>query len=270
MTLPLDRYLAACEEAAFAAGEVLMEWANRFAATEKAPRDLVTEADVASQDTIRKVLSDAFPLHGFLAEENAAFPSQDDGLRWIVDPLDGTVNYVHRLPNYAVSIALEQHGVPLVGVVYDPVSVEFFSAIRGGGAFFNRNRIQVSDVQTLSRALVANSFASSVRRGDREVAEFEEVLFVAQATRRMGSSALNLAYLAAGRFDAYWARSTKIWDIAAGVLLVTEAGGVVTTLDGGPLDLANPRFIAAATPSLHKELRQTLERAAGGGAEPPG
>jgi myo-inositol-1(or 4)-monophosphatase len=259
MPLPLDHYASVCEQAARAGGAVLLDWADRFAAREKAPRDLVTEADVASQDTIQAILEKAFPTHGFLGEEDAVVPSQSDDLQWVVDPLDGTANYVHRLPNYAVSIALEQRGEPLVGTVFDPVSRECFSAIKGGGAYLNGKRLGVSRTVSLSEALVANSFSASVRRGDRELAEFEEVMLTAQATRRMGSSALNLAYLAAGRFDAYWSRSTKVWDIAAGVLLATEAGGIVTGLDGSPLRLPDASFIAAATPNLHNELRQLLE-----------
>lgn len=262
MEAPLHEYLRVCEFAARAGGAVLLDWAGRFAAREKAPRDLVTEADLASQVTIQEILAKAFPRHGFVGEENAKVASQDDGLQWVVDPLDGTANYVHGLANYAVSIALEQHGAPLVGTVFDPVSGECFSASLGGGAFVNGKRLHVSGAKTLGEALVATSFAASIRPGDRELIEFQEVLFAAQGTRRMGSSALNLAYLAAGRFDAYWTRSTKAWDVAAGVLLVTEAGGTVSALNGGPFLLADPTFVAAATPGLHRELWQIINRAA--------
>lgn len=260
MQTSLDHFLDVCERAARVGGAVLLDWAGRFAAREKAPRDLVTEADLASQVAIQEIISREFPEHGFLGEENAQIASRADGLQWVVDPLDGTANYVHGLANYAVSIALEQHGRPLVGTVFDPVSGECFSASRGGGAFLNGRRLKASGAQRLSEALVATSFAASIRRGDRELVEFQEVLFAAQGTRRMGSSALNLAYLAAGRFDAYWTRSTKAWDVAAGVLLAAEAGAVISALDGSEFLLSEPTFVAAATSSLHQELWNLLDR----------
>jgi myo-inositol-1(or 4)-monophosphatase len=247
-----------CEESAKAGGEVLLDWAGRFHVREKGRSDLVTEADVASQRVIRDKLLAAFPGHGFLAEENEQIASRDEDLRWIVDPLDGTMNYVHGVPNYSVSIALEQRGTVLVGTVYDPVSRECFSAIRGRGAWLNGRPISVSAKKELSEALIAVSFAAHVQRGDPEISEFIEVMLQAQGTRRMGSSALNLCYLAAGRFDGYWSKSTKIWDIAAGVLLVSEAGGMITAFEGGPLDVARPQFLAAATPQLHNQLRAAL------------
>lgn len=236
-----------------------MDWAGRFHVREKGRSDLVTEADLASQEVIRQKLLGAFPGHGFLAEENEQIESRDNGYRWVVDPLDGTMNYVHGVPNYAVSIALEQGGIPLVGTVYDPVSGECYSAIRAHGAWLNGRRLAVSATTQLSEALVAVSFAAHVGRGDPEIAEFIEVMVEARGTRRMGSSALNLCYVAAGRFDGYWSKSTKIWDIAAGCLLVTEAGGIITAFDGGTLDINRPEFIAAATPQLHNQLRRALQ-----------
>ncbi|HUY87115.1 MAG TPA: inositol monophosphatase family protein [Pirellulales bacterium] len=254
----IDDYQRICEQAARAGGEVLLDWAGRFAVREKGPADLVTEADVAAQDAIRDVLLGAFPKHGFLAEENLSLPSQEDGYRWIVDPLDGTTNYVHGLPQFAVSIALEQNGWLKTGVVYNPVTDECFSAAEGRGAHLNGQALRVSQVAELSQALVAASFPAKVRRGDPEIEDFLAVMLECQALRRMGSSALNLCYLAAGRFDAYWSRSTKAWDIAAGVLIVREAGGVVSGFDGRELDLADPRFIAAGTAPLHAQLSQML------------
>jgi myo-inositol-1(or 4)-monophosphatase len=257
----LPRWALACEAAARAGGAVLRAWEGRFRAREKGRSDLVTEADLASQDTILKLLSTEFPDHGFLGEEGAHRDCGPDAPRWIVDPLDGTTNYVHGVPNYSVSVALERAGGVLVGTVYDPCSDECFTATLGGGAYLNGKRLAVSTVERMSQALVATSFSTSVQRGDPEVREFVEVLVTSQAARRMGSSALNLCYVAAGRFDAYWASTTKTWDVAAGFLLVSEAGGVVTGLDGGPVDLVRPRFISAATPALHDELRRILARA---------
>jgi myo-inositol-1(or 4)-monophosphatase len=254
----IAEYRRVCEQAAEAGGAVLLDWAGRFAVREKGPADLVTEADLASQDAIRDMLLGAFPEHGFLAEENLSIPSRQDGLRWIVDPLDGTTNYVHGLPQYAVSIALEQAGKLLVGVVYNPATGERFTATAGQGAQLNGRPLRVSKVTTLDQALIATSLPAKVRREDPEVSDFLAVTFASQAVRRMGSSALNLCYLAAGRFDAYWARSTKAWDIAAGMLILREAGGVATSIDGGELDLARPEFIAASTPDLHREISQVL------------
>lgn len=258
---PLDtisEFSRVCEESAKAGGTVLLEWAGRFQVREKGPSDLVTEADLASQEVIRDRLLGAFPDHGFLAEENLQIASRCDDYRWIVDPLDGTMNYVHGVPNYAVSIALEQRGEVLVGTVYDPVSGECFSAGKSQGAYLNGRRLSVSGTTTMAEALVAVSFAAQVRRGDSEIAEFIQVMLRARGTRRMGSSALNLCYIAAGRFDGYWSKSTKIWDIAAGALLIREAGGIMTDFQGGPLLIDRPQFVAAATPELHHELCELL------------
>lgn len=254
----IDRYSEVCQRAARDAGRVLLDWAGRFSVREKGPSDLVTEADLAAQNAIREVLLGEFPDHGFLAEENEDIASGASGCRWIVDPLDGTMNYVHRMPNFAVSIALEQHGEVVVGTVFDPTNDECYSAVKGRGAFLNGNRLSVSKNASLDQALIAVSFAAHVRRDDPEISQFIEVMLRAQGIRRMGSSALNLSYLAAGRFDGYWSKATKIWDIAAGALLVSEAGGVITDFDGGPLAIAKPQFIAGATTALHKELRELL------------
>jgi myo-inositol-1(or 4)-monophosphatase len=255
-------YLEVGRKAALAGGEVLRSWAGRFAVTEKGPADLVTEADFASQETVRKILMDAFPDHGVLAEENGMSTVGKDGYRWIVDPLDGTTNYVHGLAQYCVSIGLECNGTLLAGVVYDPVADQCFTAALGHGAFLNGKPLKVSGVKSLSKALVAVSFPPSVGRGDPSVEAFLNVMDHAQAIRRMGSSALNLCYVAAGSIDGYWAQDTKAWDVAAGYLLVTEAGGTLTSYDGGPADLAQPKFIVAATPELHRELSGVLHRPA--------
>lgn len=250
-----------CEQAARRAGNVLLDWQGRFGVREKGPADLVTEADLASQQVIRERLLGEFPTHGFLGEEeDASIAPGGEGLRWIVDPLDGTTNYVHGVPHFAVSIALEQRGTLLVGAVYDPSADECFSAVAGEGAYLNGKRLAVSRTAVLSQALVAHSFAAQVRRGDPEIADFIEVLTACQGTRRMGSSALNLCYLAAGRFDAYWATTTKAWDIAAGALLVREAGGVIRAYSGGELNLEEPQLIAAATEALHAQLTRELMR----------
>jgi len=258
VTEPLEQFLEVAARAARAGGRELMHWRGRFAAREKGPSDLVTEADLAAQETIRSELLGAFPDHGFLGEENGISTTGALGYRWIVDPLDGTTNYVHGLTQFCVSIALERHGKLLTGIVYDPTADECYAAAAGCGARLNDAPMQVSQVQNLSQALVAASFPPRVLRDDPSIVEFLSVMEQAQAVRRMGSSALNLAYVAAGRLDAYWANDTKTWDVAAGWLLVREAGGIVAGRNGEEPDLAKPRFIAASNAALHGELRTAL------------
>jgi len=255
-------YITVCERAARRGGEVLLDWQGRISPREKAPKDLVSEADLASQTAIFEIIHDAFPDHDLLGEEDdtANSAARSSEFRWIVDPLDGTVNYVHRLPAYSVSVALEHQGQVQAGVVFDPIANECFSAVKGEGAFLNGVKISASGCDSLRTALVAASLSAGVSRDSEEIARFLDVLVECQALRRLGSAALNLAYLAAGRLDAYWATSVKVWDVAAGVLLVQEAGGLVTGVEGEAFDLSRPRFAAAATLMLHKALVSTLKR----------
>lgn len=261
----MKNFLETCERAARAGGRVLIEWQGRIRATEKGPKDLVTEADVASQDAIRDVVLGEFPEHLFLGEESpdaaalaAASADARGRFRWIVDPLDGTANYVHGLPNFAVSIALEQDGRLLAGVVFDPILNECFSAAAGEGAWLNGQPIRCSGCRQIGQSMLAASFSANVPRGSPEIASFVEALHVSRAIRRLGSAALNLSYVACGRLDGYWATSVKAWDVAAGALLVVEAGGVLTDIDGRPFNLADPRLLTAATPELHGQLRQAI------------
>jgi myo-inositol-1(or 4)-monophosphatase len=263
-------FLAVALEAAHRGGAELLDWQTRFSPKEKGPKDLVTEADVASQKAIREILLGAFPDHDFLGEEEAAdrvakglpaIPARGSEYRWIVDPLDGTANYVHRLQTYAVSIAL-QHGNELVlGVVYDPVSEECFMAKKGEGATLNGLPLKTSDCRRLDQAMIAVSFSSNVERGSIEIARFVEALHSCRSVRRLGSAALNLSYLAAGRLDAYWATSVQAWDVAAGFLLVEEAGGKLTAIDGSPVEIESPQFLATANPELHELMLGVLQTA---------
>jgi myo-inositol-1(or 4)-monophosphatase len=252
-----------CEEAARVGGQVLLDHAGRVEAREKNPADLVTDADVASQRAIRDTLLAVFPHHGFLAEENESIPPGPDGLRWIVDPLDGTTNFVHGIPDYAVSIGLERAGELVVGVVYAPIHDECYLAAAGEGAFLNGRALHASRTTQLSQAVVATSFPPRSDRNSPEVGRFLEVLGRCRATRRSGSSALNLCSVAAGRFDAFWSYDTKSWDVAAGALMVREAQGVLTGPGGGDFRLMEASFVAAATPALHQELCQVLALATG-------
>jgi myo-inositol-1(or 4)-monophosphatase len=254
----MSQFLETCERAARSAGQILLDWVDRFSPREKAPADLVTEADLASQDEIRRILLSEFPDHAFLGEEGGDRGAANAQYCWLVDPLDGTTNYVHHIPHYCVSIALERRGQLVCGAVFDPVSRECFTAEQGNGAFLNGRELAVSQVQTIEEAVVVVSLPPKVQPGSRDLVELNRVTVACQAIRRTGSAALNLAYIAAGRFDAYWGGNTKPWDVAAGALLIQEAGGVITGTGGGPLRLDDPRFVAASTKPLHDAMLRLI------------
>jgi myo-inositol-1(or 4)-monophosphatase len=257
-----SNFLRVCEEAVRVGGQVVQQWAGRFEVRKKGPADLVTQADLASQETVRRIVLGAFPSHSFLGEERetAVPPSVRSDYRWIVDPLDGTTNYVHGVPHYCVSLALERSGELLAGAVYDPVLDECFTAAAGEGARLNGRPIHVSNTVQLSESLAAVGLPPQTPRDAPDLLLFLEMLSRCQAIRRTGSSALNLCDLAAGRFDLYWSYSTHIWDVAAGVLIVREAGGCVTSPTGGPFFLEDACFLAAATPELHAQLREVAAK----------
>ena len=254
------------ERAARSAGQLLRRMQPTVNVREKAPADLVTEADLAAQQLIRDLLLERTPEFAFLGEEDAAGTTQtapDAEFTWIVDPLDGTTNYVHGLDSYCVSIGLCHAGEPVLGVVFDPVRDELFTAVVPQGTRLNQQPVHSSGQRQLDQALVAASFGTRVSRNSAEIGRFVEVVGLCQAIRRMGSAALNLAYVAAGRLDGYWATSAKAWDVAAGVPLVRQAGGSVTGMDGRPFRVDQPHLIAAASPELHAELLEALSRATG-------
>jgi myo-inositol-1(or 4)-monophosphatase len=252
--------LELCEAAARAGGRELLDRQGKFQSREKAPADLVTDADEASQDAIRRVIAARFPEHAFVGEEQQGNGDTADRAEftWIVDPLDGTTNYVHGYPHYAVSVALAAGDTLLVGVVLDPSTGKCFSAAAGQGAWCDGAPVRASAVAKLSEALVTVSLPARVRRDSPDLVDFIEASLVCQAVRRTGSAALNFAYLATGAVDAFWARHIHPWDVAAGVLLVREAGGIVTSRDGGEFDLWNPDFLAAASVELHASLLSAL------------
>jgi myo-inositol-1(or 4)-monophosphatase len=259
----MPTFLEVALNAAARAGQVLLDWRTRFRSREKGPRDLVTEADLAAQEVIRETIRKSFPDHDFLGEEDAAerkrqglapIAERRSDFRWIVDPLDGTTNYVHRLPGYAVSIALQIGKDIELGVVFDPLSGDRFVAERGKGATLNGERLTTSGCVKLAQALVAVSFSPHVTRDSPEIRRFVELLLASQSVRRMGSAALNLCYVAAGRLDAYVATSVSAWDVAAGLLMVDEAGGAAAGLDGQQLCLERPELIAAASAPLLQEI----------------
>ncbi len=259
-----EEILEVCQRAARRGGELLREMQQSLNPREKAPRDLVTEADLASQQAIHEILTREFPDFRFVGEEDNVGREQAGNASeycWVVDPLDGTTNYVHGLDNYSVSVALQRGSQSVVGAVYDPVRDDLFTAISGHGAYRNGKRLETSEIGALNAALVASSFSARVSRDSPEIERFIAALLRCQALRRLGSAALNLCYVASGQLDAYWATSVKKWDVAAGILFVQEAGGVITAIDGGPFDLEDPKFIVASTPQLHAELLEVLNDA---------
>lgn len=267
-----DDPLTICEAAARAGGRVLTEWLGKFTASTKGPRDLVTEADLAAQSEVRNVLLEAFPTHGFVGEESIvghATAVGFDQLRWIVDPLDGTSNYVHGFPAYCVSVALARGDDLLVGAIYDPERDECFTAKCGGGATCNGRPIAASGERDPTAALVAVSFPPHVSANAQAVADFLAVIPHVHSVRRTGSTAINLAYVACGRLDAFWVRRIASWDVAAGLLIAREAGAIIGPFvrDGeepglsgepAPVSLERPAFIAASSKDLFVALQRLL------------
>jgi myo-inositol-1(or 4)-monophosphatase len=248
--------LDAAREAARRGATALESWRAKFSVREKGRADLVTEADLASQQAVRSYLLGRFPGHGFLGEEDGkGQPRPGPGAppTWIVDPLDGTTNYVHDCPTYCVSVGLEAAGELVVGVIYDPRLDELFAAVQGRGATLNGMPIRTSAADRLDEALVSTGFPPDLRGQERQLDWWRYFSLRTRSLRRTGSTALNLAYIAAGRFDGYWAFDNNAWDVAAGVVLVREAGGLVTALDGGPYDWHAPPCLASNGP-LHPAL----------------
>jgi myo-inositol-1(or 4)-monophosphatase len=246
--------LAACEQAARAGAEELVQWQDRFQTRQKAPCDLVTDADLASEQAIRGVISARYPEHGILGEESAVAAELEKPYCWIVDPLDGTTNYVHGYPCYGPSVAIAYEGQLLAGVVYDPVRDECFAAARGQGARLNDRPIRVSGCTELGQSLLAVSFPPRLDASSPDLRAFLATAPRCQAVRRTGSAALNLAYVACGRLDGHWAHEIHAWDAAAGILLVQEAGGTATACSGSPFDLRHGDYLAASSTALHGSL----------------
>ena len=257
----LTEFSSISESAARAGGQKLVEWLGRIKVEEKGPGDLVTQADFESQKVIRDVLLARFPNHSFLGEEEDGSLSSLDtnGFCWIVDPLDGTTNYVHQLRSFSVSVALAFKGELIAGCVFDPVLDECYVAAKGMGARLNREPIGTSQCTEVEKSLLVCSFTSRVPPDHPEVRRFLQVMHRAGSVRRLGSAALNFCYVGCGRLDGYWATSLRIWDIAAGVLILEEAGGVVEHIDGGQRKLSDPRFLATANETLQAKLRPLMK-----------
>lgn len=226
--------------------------------TKSSSIDLVTEVDRACEKLIVSAIERERPGDGVLAEEGHGREAPGSEWRWVIDPLDGTTNFAHGYPRFCVSIGVERDGVREVGVVYDPLLDELYHAVRGGGAWLGERRLAVSSRDQLGRALVATGFAYDVHRSSHDNAAcFARMLKAARGIRRDGSAALDLCYVAAGRLDAYWEHKLHAWDIAAGALIVEEAGGRVTAVDGGPLP-ADGSSVVATNGLLHEPVMERI------------
>ena len=246
------------EDAARLGGKVLQEWATKFTAREKSPANLVTEADIASQSAIHAFIVEHCPGHRFLGEEGLSHEDSKSPYRWVIDPLDGTSNYVHRFPYYAVSIGLERDTELIAGAVFDPNRDEMFSAERASGTTLNGQPVQVSEIGNIAEAMCMASLPVKTDRSDPAVRRFLDVIEIAQTVQRSGSAALNLCAVACGRIDAFWSTSLHPWDMAAGVLLVQEAGGRITTIAGDDFSCYRPDLLATNGTGIHEILCRSL------------
>jgi myo-inositol-1(or 4)-monophosphatase len=233
----------------------------------KGPGEFVSNADTRAERVLRDELRKARPRFGLLMEESGIIAGEDANHRWIVDPLDGTTNFLHGVPHFAISIGLEQNGEIVAGVVYDPSKDEMFWAEKGVGAYLNDRRLRVSGRRQMNMALIATG-TPLADRGDRPafLAELDAMITATAGVRRLGAAALDLAYVAAGRFDGFWEWGLSPWDVAAGMLLVREAGGYVSEVGGGSDVLEGPSILAA-NDHLHESLQRLLKEAT---REPPG
>lgn len=256
--MDIDAIREVALRAAKEAGAILRQGLEQQRTIEfKGVKNLVTDMDRRSEETIADLVRQALPHHNVLCEEGTRLQG-DSGYRWYVDPLDGTTNYAHGYPCYSVSIGVEQDGELIFGIVYDPSQEELFMAERGGGAFLNGKRLQVSTIAGLPDALLATGFPNDVAGAEHNnLDQFVKFMTRAQGVRRPGSAALDLCYVAAGRFDGFWELKLYPWDMAAGILMVTEAGGRVTDLHGGPHRLSNPQIVAS-NGLLHAEMLRVL------------
>jgi myo-inositol-1(or 4)-monophosphatase len=227
----------------------------------KGPGDFVSAADIKAEKILRQELSRARPDFGFLMEESGAHAGKDSEHRWIVDPLDGTTNFLHGLPHFCISIGLERAGEIVAGVIFDPLKDELFWAEKGFGAFLNDRRLRVSSRRQIANALIATGTPYG-QRGDRPkyLRQLDAVMASVADIRRLGAAALDLAYVAAGRYDGYWEYGLQPWDLAAGLLLVREAGGYASEPEGGSDPLATGNVLAA-NDHLHGILQAALRQA---------
>jgi myo-inositol-1(or 4)-monophosphatase len=225
----------------------------------KGPADFVTSADKRTEQILIDELSRARPGYGFLGEEGGAVAGADKSHRYIIDPIDGTTNFMHGIPHFAISIGLERDGQLVAGVVFNPVTDDLFIAEKGHGAYLNNKRLRVAARKELAPSVIATGLPFMGKEGHaRASAEMAEVMNVTAGIRRFGSASLDLAYVAAGRFDGFWENKLQAWDVAAGIVLVREAGGMVSDLSGGA-DMLAKGSVLAANEHLHPQLLKLLK-----------
>ncbi len=244
-------------QAALSSGDLLRKGFGTSFQIESKPgkQNLVTEYDKASEKRILSLIGKEFPDHSFLAEESGRSPSSKDSVLWVVDPLDGTVNFAHHIPIFTISIAATVHNEVVSAVIYQPISQELFVAEKGKGAYLNGNRINVTKATSMDHAMMATGFPYNVDQNPLHcIDRFAHMTQLGVPIRRLGSAALDLAYVAAGRFDAYWEVSLHPWDMAAGKLLVEEAGGKVSHWDGQAHSIFNNESILATNGLLHASM----------------
>ncbi len=249
------------EEWARSAGEILRAgYGKRHEINRKGRIDLVTEIDKRSEDYLLGMVRSHFPDHSIEAEESGVFAGLDEA-RWYIDPLDGTTNYAHDIPIFCVSIAFAQNGRVQLGVVYDPMRDECFRAERGKGATLNGSPISVSSITELSHSLLASGFPYDIASGKNDnLEQYAHFTRLTQGVRRSGSAALDLCYVAAGRCDGYWELAVESWDLAAGALIVEEAGGRITRADGEPNYLLPPHSLLSGNPAIYERILQDLRK----------
>lgn len=260
--LSTDRLLETAVTAARAAGALLLNYSSRgFHVEYKNPINLVTDADRAAEECVIDHIRSRFPSHGFLAEERGRIDEAPSPYLWIIDPLDGTTNFAHGYPAYCVSIGLECHGRCLLGVIYDPSRDELFTAMDQMGAYLNGRPIHVSGATTLGSSLLVTGFAYDIRETPRNnLDHFCKFALRAQGLRRTGSAALDLCYVAAGRFDGFWEIRLNPWDMAAGSVIVREAGGQLTNFGGKDLSIYEHELVAS-NGRIHKAMLTVLNEA---------
>src|ERR1700733_41744 len=256
-------FLDIASKAAREGGKILEKYWGKLKNVQekKFTGDLVTEADKESEEVIIRLLNQHYPTHSILSEEGGFYEAKDKEYSWVIDPLDGTTNYTHQYPFVAVSIGLLRKGKPIVGAIFNPIMNEIFLAAEGEGAFLNGKPIKVSKVKSLNQSLLATGFAYDRRETfDNNYTEFCFLTHFSHGVRREGSAALDLAYVAAGRLEGFWERGLNPWDIAAGVILVEEAGGKVTSYEGEDLILGSGRILAS-NGFIHENLILELKKA---------
>ncbi|VAX24892.1 Inositol-1-monophosphatase [hydrothermal vent metagenome] len=256
--IEIDQALSVAISAAREAGAIQTSYLSKnFKIDRKGEIDLVTEIDLKCERAIIDIIKQTYPDHGALAEEKGAY-SPGHEYKWIIDPIDGTTNYAHGFPVYCSSVALEAKGEVIVGAVYDPTRDEMFCAAKGGGATLNGKPISVSDVDDLIDSLLATGFPYTIKTEKiNNLKQFGDMSMRAQAIRRPGAAALDLCYVACGRLDGFWEYHLKPWDMAGGVLIVSEAGGKTTACDGGRLDIYNQSLLAS-NGKIHEPMLEVL------------